>query len=458
MKNHSYRDPWSPERTYSVILIVLILAALFGLSIKFDAILASSVSQQLKNGGFERVTTSVYQPEYWSINNYGYRVLRGDITGDGYVGVDDIVTVAESFGATPDDPKWNTETNPEGPDLNGDGYVGIDDIVMVSGEFGKQMGYDAYCADGSYSWYSDGGGDYLMWQQLNSDVAMALAGETAKFEFRFYPTSVAPNGSQNNARAEISYLLTNLESNTVFGAWVTPTSLGWWNACVITQLPSNVIALTVIIHGKPDFKAWLDSAKFNTYFYNLLYTTPPYSNQGSDPANGTRVEWMNAAIAALGNNNTGLVLVYAWDASGVGVGKTAYVQFNNDPPTGNSPCPYETGAFSIGAYWYVYGYLGQGMSALRLKIYLYYSKIGVGWVKVGEYTAGFDSIQYPNQEVYYWGSVSFSISSPPSGTGVYAITARAYAYAAGGDGAGSAVADAMYGDYAMYIDLLKISS
>ena len=55
-----------------------------------------------------------------------------DVTGDNYVGIDDIVTVAEHFGETPSDPNWNPKC-----DINGDNYIGIDDIVSVAEHFGE---------------------------------------------------------------------------------------------------------------------------------------------------------------------------------------------------------------------------------------------------------------------------------------------------------------------------------
>ena len=55
-----------------------------------------------------------------------------DVTGDGYVGIDDIVAVAEHFGTTPGDPNWNPIY-----DINNDNYVGIDDIVAVAEHFGE---------------------------------------------------------------------------------------------------------------------------------------------------------------------------------------------------------------------------------------------------------------------------------------------------------------------------------
>jgi hypothetical protein len=57
--------------------------------------------------------------------------VYGDVTGDGHVGIDDIVMTAEAFGSTPDHPRWN----PYG-DLTRDNYVGIDDIVIVAANFG----------------------------------------------------------------------------------------------------------------------------------------------------------------------------------------------------------------------------------------------------------------------------------------------------------------------------------
>ena len=55
-----------------------------------------------------------------------------DITGDGYVGIDDIVTVAEHFGEDPSSPNWNPKC-----DVTGDDYVGIDDVVAVAEHFGE---------------------------------------------------------------------------------------------------------------------------------------------------------------------------------------------------------------------------------------------------------------------------------------------------------------------------------
>jgi hypothetical protein len=58
--------------------------------------------------------------------------LPWDVNGDGYVGIDDIVAVAEHFGTAPGDPDWDPKY-----DINSDDYVGIDDIVAVAEHFGE---------------------------------------------------------------------------------------------------------------------------------------------------------------------------------------------------------------------------------------------------------------------------------------------------------------------------------
>jgi hypothetical protein len=74
-------------------------------------------------------------------NNFAYAYLCAptprfraleDVTGDGYVGGDDIVMVAKHFGTRPGDPNWDPRY-----DLNGNGYVGSDDILRVAKAFGS---------------------------------------------------------------------------------------------------------------------------------------------------------------------------------------------------------------------------------------------------------------------------------------------------------------------------------
>ena len=65
-------------------------------------------------------------------NGWVYVGLVGDVNLDGYVGIDDIVAVAEHFGTMPGDPNWNSIY-----DINCDNYVGIDDIVETAEHFGE---------------------------------------------------------------------------------------------------------------------------------------------------------------------------------------------------------------------------------------------------------------------------------------------------------------------------------
>ncbi len=58
--------------------------------------------------------------------------ILGDINGDGKVRVDDILAVANGFGSSPGDPKWNPDV-----DINGDGRIRVDDVLAVALNFGK---------------------------------------------------------------------------------------------------------------------------------------------------------------------------------------------------------------------------------------------------------------------------------------------------------------------------------
>jgi len=55
-----------------------------------------------------------------------------DVTGDGYVGIDDVIYVAEHFGLDPSQPNWDPRC-----DVTGDDYVGIDDVIAVAEHFGE---------------------------------------------------------------------------------------------------------------------------------------------------------------------------------------------------------------------------------------------------------------------------------------------------------------------------------
>jgi hypothetical protein len=139
---------------------------------------------------------------------------------------------------------------------------------------------------------------------------------------------------------------------------------------------------------------------------------------------------MNAMVCADANYMAGQAYAYAWDQSGAGVGKLAYGQFNRDPPTGNSPTVSlgEGQSFKVGAYWVAYGGFGEAYSSVAITVYLYYLRIGVGWEVAGSYEFKITSWQYPSQAVYYEGTVSVAIPSPPKGAGGYSVAAKAWTY------------------------------
>jgi hypothetical protein len=97
--------------------------------------------------------------------------------------------------------------------------------------------------------------------------------------------------------------------------------------------------------------------------------------------------------------------------------------------------------------------LGQGGpgvpcgSHAAIVIYLYWFNPLEGWYTLEkEYVWTISSYDYPNQDIYYSGSVSQWISSPPRGSGYYTVAARARTYAIGSADCG-AEADFLFGAY-----------
>jgi hypothetical protein len=68
----------------------------------------------------------------FTAGNFEIRII-GDVNGDGYVGIDDIYTVAHAFGSYLGHMRWN-----EYADLNQDEYIGIDDLFSVARHFGTE--------------------------------------------------------------------------------------------------------------------------------------------------------------------------------------------------------------------------------------------------------------------------------------------------------------------------------
>jgi len=203
------------------------------------------------NPSFEERVSSVFESWYWANNRAGWRELRGDCApsgGDGKVNVYDNRLISRAYGSRPGDPNWNPDA-----DLNGDNVVNILDLRIVSADYRKT----ANRKDGSYSWYTNGGGDYTLAQWLCDHDVNAMKEKQVTFTFRFLLLS---DGLGNCSRAEIRYITSTGSDQTVCGSWIYPTQITWYNASITTTLPIDTIAIQIIIHGKPNFKAWIDSA------------------------------------------------------------------------------------------------------------------------------------------------------------------------------------------------------
>jgi len=191
----------------------------------------------------------VYRCPPWESNNGGWRNVRGDIDDDGDCDSLDLFKFREAYVK-----EYNWKA-----DFDGDGDVDSYDLFI----FRQSYILDIPCrVDGIYSWFTSGGGDYLMWQWLDFESIQAIGGMQVTFSFWFYPTSVAPNGSQNYARAEIFYVLYNGQENHVIGEEIHPDQTTWFFASVTVDLPSSIDLhyVEVIIHGPSNFKAWIDQA------------------------------------------------------------------------------------------------------------------------------------------------------------------------------------------------------
>jgi hypothetical protein len=248
------------------------IALLIILSVLPRAVLGNLSSSQylvepLKNWSFEQRGSSVYSVLSWSSNNGGWRELCGDCypqSGDGTVDIFDLTSITNAWGSRSGDPNWNPNA-----DLNGDNIVDIYDLIIVANDFGK----NANRKDGFYSWFTSEGGNYTMVQWLDADTVEAIKGMEVAFSFWFYPESVAPDGSQNKAQAGIYYEYAE-ENNTAYGDLVSPTEIEWYNAFVKVSIPETATAVEVIVHGVPNFKAYVDLADLRittVYAYSDSY-------------------------------------------------------------------------------------------------------------------------------------------------------------------------------------------
>jgi len=221
------------------------------------------------NPSFEERLKSVYEPAYWDWSNVDndWRDLRGDVNGDGKCDMKDLGPVANGVGANHvtdvTSPKycqyWHPipcNLCPHSPDydINGDDKIDMKDLGIVAREFGKY----ANCTDGSYSWYTSGNGTYNMTQWLCDHDVNALKDHQITFSFWF-----KPNATENKAQAKITYIISNGSQTTISGDWVYATQ-DWHNANITTTLPTNTIAIKVIIHFTDNFQTWIDKTTIVT--------------------------------------------------------------------------------------------------------------------------------------------------------------------------------------------------
>ena len=225
-------------------MAVLVSVTLFLPCVKADIQPSQEFVEPIKNWSFEERGDSVYECPPWETNNGGWRELRSDINGDGYINVVDLGILSDAYLTKSGDPDYNPNA-----DINADGYVNVLDLGILSDDWEKEAHY----VDGKYSWYTSGGGNYYMWQALEDNILNKVKGKRVTFTFWFLPESVASDGSQNYARAAIWY-----EWHWVYGDWVHPTETKWYAAFVTAFIPSDTNIVTVDIEGKPDFKAWID--------------------------------------------------------------------------------------------------------------------------------------------------------------------------------------------------------
>ena len=67
-----------------------------------------------------------------------YQAIPGDLNGDGKVGLDDLVILAQAYGSRPGDPNWNPVA-----DIDGDGVVGLSDLVILAQHYGEQYSLES---------------------------------------------------------------------------------------------------------------------------------------------------------------------------------------------------------------------------------------------------------------------------------------------------------------------------
>lgn len=137
--------------------------------------------------------------------------------------------------------------------------------------------------EGSYSWYANTGMEYVMYKDLSASTVEAVRGQKVMFSFWFHPDTVAADGSQNQARAEIVSApsssggggggggfcrpgcpvgpQSSSDSPEAYGVWMAPTQPDWYVAYVELSVPSDTSTIRVFIRGRTNFMAHIDVAQ-----------------------------------------------------------------------------------------------------------------------------------------------------------------------------------------------------
>ncbi len=178
------------KKAITILAIALLFISMLSPIVRADITLTSEFVDPLKNWSFEdrdmpvpyTANDGVFRCPPWESNNGGWRELKGDVSGEPYgegwggINLYDVTKVYGAYASKPGDPNWDPVC-----DLDGDEVVNIYDLVKVTSEYGKE----ANRVDGSYSWYTSGGGDYQMWQWLDSNTLDAIKGQQVLFSFWF---------------------------------------------------------------------------------------------------------------------------------------------------------------------------------------------------------------------------------------------------------------------------------
>jgi outer membrane protein assembly factor BamB len=87
-----------------------------------------TISAYATPGSDETNSTDDYVSGGWVVVT-----IPGDVNGDFKVGLSDLVILANAYGSTPSDPKWNPNA-----DIDGNGAISLSDLVILAQHYGQQ--------------------------------------------------------------------------------------------------------------------------------------------------------------------------------------------------------------------------------------------------------------------------------------------------------------------------------